>query len=77
MKKMFEQIKEMIVEELGVEESQVTESVSFKDDLGADSLDLFELVMRIEDEFGVKIPTEELETINTVGDVLKYIESHQ
>ncbi len=74
---MFEQIKEMIVEELGVEESQVTESVSFKDDLGADSLDLFELVMRIEDEFGVKIPTEELETINTVGDVLKYIESHQ
>ena len=74
---MFEQIKEMIVEELGVEESQVTESVSFKDDLGADSLDLFELVMRIEDEFGVKIPTEDLETIQTVGDVLKYIESHQ
>ncbi len=74
---MFEQIKEMIVEELGVEESQVTESVSFKDDLGADSLDLFELVMRIEDEFGVKIPTEELETIQTVGDVVKYIESHQ
>ena len=74
---MFEQIKEMIVEELGVEESQVTESVSFKDDLGADSLDLLELVMRIEDEFGVKIPTEDLETIQTVGDVLKYIESHQ
>ncbi len=74
---MFEQIKEMIVEELGVDESQISETVSFKDDLGADSLDLFELVMRIEDEFGVKIPTEDLEKINTVGDVLKYIEAHQ
>ncbi|MCR5704099.1 MAG: acyl carrier protein [Eubacterium sp.] len=74
---MFEQIKEMIVEELGVDEAQVTENVSFKEDLGADSLDLFELVMRIEDEFGVKIPTEDLEKINTVGDVLKYIEEHQ
>lgn len=74
---MFEQIKEMIVEELGVNEAQVTENVSFKEDLGADSLDLFELVMRIEDEFGVKIPTEDLEKINTVGDVLKYIEEHQ
>jgi acyl carrier protein len=76
-RKMFEQIKEMIVEELGVDESQISETVSFKDDLGADSLDLFELVMRIEDEFGVKIPTEDLEKINTVGDVLKYIEAHQ
>lgn len=74
---MFEKIRDMIVEELGVEESQITENVSFKDDLGTDSLDLFELVMKIEDEFGVKISTQDLENINTVGDVLKYIEEHK
>ena len=71
---MLEKIKELIVEELGVEEAQVIENSSFKEDLGADSLDLFELVMRFEEEFNVKIPTEDLEKINTVGDVIKYIE---
>lgn len=74
---MFERIKELIVEELGVKESAVVEEATFNEDLGADSLDLFELVMSFEDEFGVKIPVEDLENINTVGDVVKYIESHK
>ena len=55
----------------------ITEESSFKDDLGADSLDLFELVMALEEEYDVEIPTEDLENIATVGDVVKYIESHQ
>ena len=70
---MFEKIKELIVEGLGVEEEKVVETANFKDDLGADSLDLFELIMAFEDEFDVKIPTEDLEKIVTVGDVVKYI----
>ena len=74
---MLERIQEMIVEALGVEEAKVTEGASFKEDLGADSLDLFELVMALEDEYGVEIPTEELETMVTVGDVVKYIEQNQ
>lgn len=74
---MFEKIKELIVEELGVEEEKVTLEAAFEDDLGADSLDLFELVMAFEDEFGVKIPVEDLENIKTVGDVATYIESHK
>ncbi len=74
---MFEKVKELIVEGLGVDENQVVESASFTEDLGADSLDLFELVMSIEDEFGVKIPTEDLEGIKTVADVIKYIEEHK
>lgn len=74
---MLERIQEMIVEALGVEEAKVTEGASFKEDLGADSLDLFELVMALEDEYGVEIPTEELEKMVTVGDVIKYIEQNQ
>lgn len=74
---MLEKIQEIIVESLGVEETKVTEGASFKDDLGADSLDLFELVMALEDEFGIEIPTEELEKMVTVGDVVKYIEQNQ
>ncbi len=74
---MFEKIQEMIVEGLGVEKEQVVESASFKEDLSADSLDLFELAMSLEEEFGVEIPSEELEKIVTVGDVVKYIEAHQ
>lgn len=74
---MFEKIKELIVEELGVEESAVVETATFSEDLGADSLDLFELVMAFEDEFGVKIPVDDLENIKTVGDVITYIESHK
>ena len=74
---MLKRIQEMIVEALGVEEAKVTEGASFKEDLGSDSLDLFELVMALEDEYGVEIPTEELEKMVTVGDVVKYIEQNQ
>ena len=74
---MLEKMKELIVEGLGVDEAKVTPEASFKDDLGADSLDLFELVMSFEEEFGVSIPSEELEKMNTVGDVMNYIESNQ
>ncbi|BBF41628.1 acyl carrier protein [Lachnospiraceae bacterium KM106-2] len=71
---MLEKMKELIVDELGVETDKITEATSFKKDLGADSLDLFQLVMRFEEEFGVEIPSEELENMDTVGDVMAYIE---
>ena len=74
---MFEQIKKMVAENLGVEESQITESASFEDDLGADSLDLFELTMALEDEYGIEIPSEDLEKIVTVGDVVEYVNAHK
>ena len=72
-----EQIKKMVADNLGVEESKITENASFKDDLGADSLDLFEMVMSLEDTCGVEIPTEDLETMVTVGDVAEYLEQHK
>ncbi|WP_212505772.1 acyl carrier protein [Anaerotalea alkaliphila] len=72
----FDKLKEIIVEELGVEEDEVTLEASFADDLGADSLDLFELVMSIEDTFGVTIPNEELVNIKTVKSALDYIEAN-
>lgn len=68
----FEALKDVIVEELEVAAEEVTPEASFIDDLGADSLDLFEMVMSIEDEFGVSIPNEELSSIKTVQDVLDY-----
>lgn len=74
---MLEKIREMVAENLGIEADTITEKSSFKDDLGADSLDLFELVMALEEEFGIEIPTEELEKIETVGDVIKYVEEHK
>lgn len=74
---MLEKIKEMIADSLGVDAGTITEESSFKDDLGADSLDLFELVMALEEEYDVEIPTDDLENIATVGDVVKYIESHK
>lgn len=74
---MLEKMQELIAEGLGVDKDQVVETASFKDDLAADSLDLFELAMSMEEEFGVEIPSEELEKMVTVGDVMKYIESHQ
>ena len=70
---MFDKIKELIVDSLGIEEDQITMEASFKED----SLDLFEMVMSLEDEFGVEIPTEELEKMVTVGDVVNYIEEHK
>ena len=74
---MFEEIKEIIVEELGVDEDKVVETATFNEDLGADSLDLFELVMAFEDKFDVKMSEEDLEKIKTVGDVVKYIQDNK
>ncbi|UTH14637.1 acyl carrier protein [Macrococcus equipercicus] len=71
----FDKVKEIIVDRLGVDAEKVTPEASFKDDLGADSLDIAELVMELEDEFGMEIPDEEAEKINTVGDAVSYIES--
>ena len=70
---MFEKVKEIIEEKLNVEGMEITEESIFKEDLNADSLDLFELVMALEDEFGVEIPSEDLEKIVSVGDVISYI----
>ena len=63
---MLERIKEIVSENLGVDAAQITEESSFKDDLGADSLDIFEMVMALEDEYEIEIPTEDLEKITTV-----------
>ena len=76
-KNMLEKVKEIVAESLNVEESTLSETTSFKEDLGADSLDLFEMVMAFEEAFEVEIPSEDLEQITTVGDVVKYIESHK
>ena len=72
---MLERVKEIIEEQLNVEGMEITEKTSFKDDLSADSLDLFELVMALEEEFGVEIPSEELENITTVGSVMEYLQA--
>ncbi len=74
---MFEKVKEIIASELGVEEEKITLESTFKDDLGADSLDLFQMVMSIEDEYGIEIPTDDLEKMSTVGDIVKYLEDKQ
>lgn len=74
---MLEKMKKIIAEQLNVEESTVTPESSFKDDLGADSLDLFELVMALEEEFGVSIPSEDLENIKTVNDVMEYLSAKE
>ncbi|MBN2324113.1 MAG: acyl carrier protein [Spirochaetes bacterium] len=73
----FEKVKNIIVERLSVDEKDVKENSSFIDDLGADSLDTVELVMALEEEFGLEIPDEEAEKIVSVGDAVKYIESHK
>ena len=70
---MLEKMKEIIAEQLSVEEENVTESSSFKEDLGADSLDLFELVMALEDEYSIEIPSDDLQNLLTVGDVMNYL----
>jgi len=72
-----QKVKEIIVEELGVDESEVTPNARFVDDLGADSLDQVELVMRFEEEFGIEIPDEEAEKILSVRDAIEYIEKHK
>ncbi len=70
-------IKQIIVDELGVDEGEVTANARFIDDLGADSLDLVELVMRFEEEFGIEIPDEDAEKIQSVGDAYNYVEQNQ
>lgn len=70
---MLEKMKEIIAEQLSVDADSITEASSFKDDLGADSLDLFELVMALEDEYNIEIPAEELTELATVGDVIEYL----
>lgn len=74
---MLERVKEIVAESLGAEINTLTEETSFKEDLAADSLDLFEVVMAFEEEFNVEIPTEDLEKIGTIGDVVKYLEAHK
>jgi len=69
-------VKEIIVEQLGVNESEVTPEAKFVDDLGADSLDLVELVMALEEEYNIEITDEEAEKIQTVGDAIEYIQAH-
>jgi acyl carrier protein len=70
-------VKDIIVNELGVEAEKVTPEASFVDDLGADSLDTVELVMAFEEEFGIEIPDEDAEKMQTVGDAITYIKQHQ
>ena len=72
---MFEKMREIIAQQLGIEEEEITPDTSFKEDLGADSLDLFELTMALEDEYDIDIPAEELETIETIQDVIDYLNS--
>lgn len=72
-----DKIKQIIVDELGVDEAEVTENARFIEDLGADSLDLVELVMRFEEEFGIEIPDEDAEKIQAVRDAFTYVEQHQ
>ena len=70
---MLEKMKEIIADQLGVSEDEVTLEASFKEDLDADSLDLFELVMALEEEYDVEIPCDDLAELNTVGDVINYL----
>jgi acyl carrier protein len=73
---VFDKVKEIIVDQLGVDADDVTMEASFLDDLGADSLDIVELIMALEEEFDLEIPDEEAEKFPTVGDVVEYIKEH-
>ncbi len=74
---MLEKVKEIVADSMGIEIETLTSETSFKKDLGADSLDLFEIVSAMEEEFDIEIPTEDLETIQTIGDVEKYLANKQ
>ncbi len=76
MSSVFDRVKEIIVEQLGVDPEDVKPEASFVDDLGADSLDIVELVMALEEEFDLQIPDEEAEKIRKVGEAVKYIQEH-
>ena len=72
---MLEKMKQIIAEQLNCDEDTIGMDTSFKDDLGADSLDLFELVMALEEEYGIEIPAEELTEIETIGDVIEFLKN--
>ncbi|HTB83946.1 MAG TPA: acyl carrier protein [Candidatus Sulfotelmatobacter sp.] len=76
-KPIDQRVKDIIVEQLGVKPEQVTPEAKFIEDLGADSLDTVELVMALEEEFGIEVPDEQAEKLQSVGDVMKYIEEQQ
>ncbi len=73
---VFDKVKDLISEQLDVKADEITEDSSIQDDLGADSLDVVDLVMAIEDEFSVEIPEDQVENIKTVGDIVKFIEDN-
>lgn len=74
---VFDKVKELISEQLDVKSDDITEASNIQDDLGADSLDVVDLVMALEDEFDVEIPEDQVENIKTVGDIVKFIEDKQ
>jgi len=77
MADIFDKVKEIVVDKLGVDESAVKEDASFIEDLGADSLDIVDLVMALEEEFGIDIPDDEAQNIKSVKDVIEYVKAHQ
>ena len=74
---VFERVKEVLSERLSVEEADINEEANFQEDLDADSLDLVEMIMELEDQFGIKIPDEDAQKIQTVGQAVDYVTSHQ